>query len=50
MSISQLVNSVEDNFGRTMLSIDDVTRSVPNGCVPQVALAVVLLTFPFLVE
>lgn len=37
MSISRLINPVEDNFGRNMLSIDDVTRSVPTGCVPQLS-------------
>lgn len=37
MSISRLINPVEDNFGRNMLSIDDITRSVPTGCVPQLS-------------
>ncbi|CAI4221322.1 unnamed protein product [Auanema sp. JU1783] len=35
MALSGLINSVEDNFGRTMLSIDEVTKSVATGCVPQ---------------
>ncbi|CAI5442646.1 unnamed protein product [Caenorhabditis angaria] len=35
MAISRLINPVEDNFGRNLLSIDDVTRSVPLGCVPE---------------
>ncbi|ETN74234.1 hypothetical protein NECAME_04099 [Necator americanus] len=36
MYASDLINSVEDNFGRTMLSLDEITKSVPSGCVPQV--------------
>ncbi|CAJ0606649.1 unnamed protein product [Cylicocyclus nassatus] len=32
---SNLINSVEENFGRNMLSLDEITRSVPFGCVPQ---------------
>ncbi|EPB76683.1 hypothetical protein ANCCEY_04245 [Ancylostoma ceylanicum] len=35
MYASNLINSVEDNFGRTMLSLDEITKSVPSGCVPQ---------------
>uniref|UniRef100_A0A0N4X310 Animal hem peroxidase n=1 Tax=Haemonchus placei TaxID=6290 RepID=A0A0N4X310_HAEPC len=35
MIASNLINSVEDNFGRTTLSIDEITKSVPSGCVPQ---------------
>ncbi|PAV79596.1 hypothetical protein WR25_00311, partial [Diploscapter pachys] len=35
MTTSQLINTVEDNFGRNMLSIDDVTRAVPSGCIPE---------------
>ncbi|PIO63041.1 hypothetical protein TELCIR_15377, partial [Teladorsagia circumcincta] len=37
MIASNLINSVEDNFGRTTLSIDDITKSVPSGCVPQLS-------------
>uniref|UniRef100_A0AC35U4K4 Peroxidase n=1 Tax=Rhabditophanes sp. KR3021 TaxID=114890 RepID=A0AC35U4K4_9BILA len=32
-----LVNPVEDISSRVLLSIDDITRSVPTGCVPQLA-------------
>lgn len=35
MIVSNLVNPVEDNFGRILLSVDDITKSVPSGCVPQ---------------
>ncbi|KAK6034207.1 hypothetical protein COOONC_28286 [Cooperia oncophora] len=37
MIASNLINSVEDNFGRMTLSIDDITKSVPSGCVPQLS-------------
>uniref|UniRef100_A0A0K0FH87 peroxidase n=1 Tax=Strongyloides venezuelensis TaxID=75913 RepID=A0A0K0FH87_STRVS len=32
-----LINPVEDISSRIILSIDDITRSVPTGCVPQIA-------------
>uniref|UniRef100_A0A7E4VRZ8 peroxidase n=1 Tax=Panagrellus redivivus TaxID=6233 RepID=A0A7E4VRZ8_PANRE len=35
---SGLVNPIEDVSIRTLLSIDDVTRAVASGCVPQLAL------------
>uniref|UniRef100_A0A0K0EPD7 peroxidase n=1 Tax=Strongyloides stercoralis TaxID=6248 RepID=A0A0K0EPD7_STRER len=34
-----LINPVEDISSRIILSIDDITRSVPTGCVPQIASA-----------
>uniref|UniRef100_A0A0N4ZC99 peroxidase n=1 Tax=Parastrongyloides trichosuri TaxID=131310 RepID=A0A0N4ZC99_PARTI len=36
---SGLITPVEDISSRIILSIDDITRSVPTGCVPQIASA-----------
>lgn len=33
---SGLINPIEDTSSRNLLSIDDITKSVSNGCVPQV--------------
>ncbi|VDL80983.1 unnamed protein product [Nippostrongylus brasiliensis] len=37
MIASNLINPVEDNFGRTVISVDEITKSVPSGCVPQLS-------------
>uniref|UniRef100_A0A158P6F3 peroxidase n=1 Tax=Angiostrongylus cantonensis TaxID=6313 RepID=A0A158P6F3_ANGCA len=35
MIASNLVNTAEETFGRHLLSIDDISKSIPKGCVPQ---------------
>ncbi|VDM60507.1 unnamed protein product [Angiostrongylus costaricensis] len=35
MIASNLVNSAEETFGRQLLSIDDISKSIPKGCIPQ---------------
>ncbi|GMS82212.1 hypothetical protein PENTCL1PPCAC_4387, partial [Pristionchus entomophagus] len=35
MTASRLVDAVEDTSGRSPLSLDDIVREVPRGCVPQ---------------
>uniref|UniRef100_A0AC34GNB9 Peroxidase n=1 Tax=Panagrolaimus sp. ES5 TaxID=591445 RepID=A0AC34GNB9_9BILA len=37
--ISGLVNPIEDVSSRVLLSIDDITKAVPNGCVPTLSSA-----------
>ncbi|KAI1709417.1 heme peroxidase domain-containing protein [Ditylenchus destructor] len=37
MASSNLINPVEEIGSRTLLSIDDVTKAVSSGCVPQLA-------------
>ncbi|KAI6180686.1 ShKT domain-containing protein [Aphelenchoides besseyi] len=37
LSSSGLLNPIEDSGSRVMLSLDDITRSVSTGCVPQLS-------------
>uniref|UniRef100_A0AC35F4I1 Uncharacterized protein n=1 Tax=Panagrolaimus sp. PS1159 TaxID=55785 RepID=A0AC35F4I1_9BILA len=37
--ISGLINPIEDVSSRVLLSIDDITKAVPNGCVPTLSSA-----------
>ena len=36
---SALINPIEDVSSRVLLSIDDITKAVPNGCVPALSSA-----------
>lgn len=36
LTASRLVDPIEDTSGRNPLSLDDIVREVPRGCVPQV--------------
>jgi len=35
LASSGLLQAVEDVAGRQILSLDDITRAVPSGCVPE---------------